>query len=355
MPDKRKIQFVIWTENPGGIEKILMYYPTNLSEFKYSIYVLRPRPPKNVGLFTESLFDEKKYGSLNNRKLYRYFYNYTRKNRNSVFHVFNAGPAILFILKLAGCRHIIYHIHGTVYWKKPHLKSPTKLLWKMALSKRIKIIANSGFSRKVFQDKISAKYPVEVIYNPFPTDKYSSGNKEINKRDLSVFYVGRLVDGKNLFLWIDIAKKINEYDDKITFHFYGKGKLEDELKAYVDQLGLKQNFNFHGYVEKIEEVYSKHDLLLFLSEYESFGNVVVESILSGTPVVAKPIPSIKEIFNDFPEFLLNEGNDYAEQVIQRLKRLEQLEQLSIKAKEDFANRFSMENHMKLFKTLYEQS
>lgn len=354
MPDKRKIHFVIWTESPGGIEKILMYYPAKLSDFTYSIYVLRPRPSENLALFTESLFDEKKYGSLSNRKLYKDFYNYTRKNKNSVFHVFNAGPAILFLLKLAGCKHIIYHIHGTVYWKKSYLKYPTKYLWKLALSKRIKIVANSEYSRKVFQDRISAKYNIEPIYNPFPIDQYSLGDNEKCGGDLSLFYVGRLVDGKNLFRWIDIAKELSENFNKISFHFYGKGNLEEALKTYVERSGLKENFYFHGYVEAVEGIYSKHDLLLFLSEYESFGNVVVESILSGTPVLAKPIPSIKEIFADFPEFLLNEKKDYTGQIIQKLKKLQQLEDSSIRARKDFTRKYSMEKHMEMFKNLYEE-
>ena len=44
--------------------------------------------------------------------------------------------------------------------------------------------------------------------------------------------------------------------------------------------------------------------MMFLSEYELFGNAVVESILCGTPVIASDIPSLREIFRNYPQFLV---------------------------------------------------
>lgn len=351
MTDKKKITYIIWSESTGGIEKTLMYYPTNIKGYDYRIFILRPLSSR-IEMFNSSFFSEKKYGNQSNLKLYPELFKYARKNRDSVFHVLNAGPVILFILKMAGCTRILYHIHGTVYWKKNYKKVPTRLLWKVALSNNVKIIANSKHSKAVFQENINNNYPIEVVYNPFETPNDEGLNNA--HKDLSVYYVGRLVNGKNLYLWLDIALKLIRKFSNISFHLYGIGNLEETLKGYAIKLGIEDKVIFHGFVKEIETIYKKHDLLMFLSEYESFGNVVVESILYETPVIAKPIPSIKEIFTDFPEFLLTENKDYTEQVADRLENLTELKTKAKIAKESFTNQFSLGNHLDRFTELYEQ-
>ncbi len=356
MAKNRKVIFIIWTENLGGIEKILMYYPVNLKEYEYNIFVLRPRDSK-IEMFPEKYFHEKQYGDTKNRKLYSKLFKYARKNKDSIFHVLNAGPIILSILKMAGCENIIYHIHGTIYWKKKYLKIPTKILWKVALSNRIKIIANSEYSKEMFLQRANKKYAIKVIYNPFEIVEKKEFHDIVDKKtgtNLSVFYVGRMVNGKNLFLWLDIAKKLSEKFNDISFHFYGKGNLEKQLKEYVIRLDFGDKVNFHGFLKDIETAYRRHDLLMFLSEYESFGNVVVESILQGTPVIAKPIPSIREIFYDYPEFLLDDNRDYSDQIIEKLKNIDVLKNEAVKARKNFINRFSIQNHLRKIAELYEQ-
>ena len=356
MLKKQRITFIIWSENLGGIEKTLIYYPKYLQDFEYNIFVLRPRK-SNIEMFPEKYFYEKKYGDIKNIKLYFKLFKYVRINKNSIFHVLNAGPIILLILKFAKCKNIIYHIRGTIYWKKKYLKIPIQILWKIALSNRVKIIANSEYSREMFLQRANKKYPVEVIYNPFEIIEKKKSADIVDKKmgtDLSIYYVGRLVDGKNLFLWLNIASKLNEKFSDITFHFYGKGNLEKQLMEYALHLGIKDKIHFHGFLKDIEKAYQTHDLLMFLSEYESFGNVVVESILYKTPVIAKPIPSIYEIFSDYPEFLLDESKDYFEQIADKIINITTLKKQAVKARKNFLKRFSMDNHLSRIAELYEQ-
>ena len=92
--------------------------------------------------------------------------------------------------------------------------------------------------------------------------------------------------------------------------------------------------------------------MLFISEYESFGNVVVESILCGTPVVVSDIPSFREIFENFPEFLLTSPESLEESVIKKINQLDHLNYLVPKAKEEFSRRFSFEKHINRLKAIY---
>jgi glycosyltransferase involved in cell wall biosynthesis len=102
----------------------------------------------------------------------------------------------------------------------------------------------------------------------------------------------------------------------------------------------------------VKNVYQENDLLLFLSKHESFGNVVVESVLTQTPVIASAIPAMKEIFSEYPEFLVELDNHIFDSIICKLKNLDSLKISVSKARKDFARKFNAENHMNRIKELY---
>lgn len=351
---KQTINLIIWNEHQGGIEKILMNYPMNLDRFDFNVFVLRPNT-SGIDMYQAAYLKSKTYGNASNRKLFPDFYKYARNHRNEIFHVLSAGPVILSILKLAGCKRIVYHIHGTIYWKKKYLKTPIRALWRFSLSKTVKIASNSKYSRSMFLERANGQYPVQVIYNPFTIP----GREEVALKrqwdDLRIFFVGRLARGKNLYLWLDIAKKLSHEFDNISFHLYGKGPYEESLKEYAKKLGISKQVSFHGFLQNIEESYKNNDLLMFLSEYESFGNVVVESVLYETPVLAKPIPAMQEIFEGYPDFLLDESKEYADQVIEKIKSIDKLRKTAKEANNDFREKFSLQSHLKQFENLYERS
>jgi glycosyltransferase involved in cell wall biosynthesis len=112
--------------------------------------------------------------------------------------------------------------------------------------------------------------------------------------------------------------------------------------------------SLQGHQRDIENAYRKADAVLFLSEYESFGNVVVECILCGTPVIALPIPVMKEIFRDFPQFVLNDHENLKEQVLFKLLQLAELKKLAKCARESFQKRFSVEQHIQSLQNIYSE-
>ncbi|HAX93699.1 MAG TPA: hypothetical protein DCY25_07115, partial [Bacteroidales bacterium] len=102
------------------------------------------------------------------------------------------------------------------------------------------------------------------------------------------------------------------------------------------------------------QVYREADLLLFLSEYESFGNVVVESILCGTPVLVSDIPGLKEILSDFPEFVLTSRSDTATEILNKLENMRFLRERTAVARNIMSERFSSGRHFKALASLCER-
>lgn len=377
-----KVTLVTWQISGGGIEKILTDYLKYLkNEIDFTVYSLRTlRKSDYKDILSSGNTVNLCSGHNRNLILYRKFLFYALRNKNHVFHLFNAGPVILLILRLAKVKMIIYHIHGTIYWQSPWEKKMREIPWHLALYRsnhlhNMHFLANSEFSKKRFLEQISSCVNINVLYNPFDINRFTPVTPvtpvipvipviplenriipgQAKKKAKKIVYVGRLVKGKNLFLWLDVAKYILNYFPQTTFTIVGDGNLKAELTGKIKTMGLENHIEITGHINDIEKVYQAHDLLLFLSEYESFGNVVVESVLTQTPVIASAIPSLKEIFINYPEFLVPLDNHIFEAIIDRLNRYDTLIESVIRARNDFIQTFNLEKHIKRVKILYQNT
>jgi glycosyltransferase involved in cell wall biosynthesis len=351
---KKKIHFVHYDAGPGGMEVLLPVIIKELPNFNFSVYLLRNK--KNGVNVYDGTAVPIQYGDNNNFKAYIKAFRYARKNRKEIFHVYNIGPVFLLIFRLARVKNIVYSIHGTVYWKSSLKKILFKTIWKLGLNKQIVLIANSEHSKNEFIKKVSNEYKIQVVYNPVDGDRFKGGKISRTDGKSNIIYVGRLANGKNLHRWIDIAIAVHQELPATVFTIYGDGALKNELTDYVSSHKAENYIHLPGFRKDIENIYREGDVLLFLSEYESFGNVVVESILSNTPVIVSPIPSMQEIFKDYPQFLLStDMKKWEEEVSDKIHNLVTLKQLALTAGKNFKERFGISQHMNALTKIYENA
>ncbi|HBN28736.1 MAG TPA: glycosyltransferase family 1 protein, partial [Clostridiaceae bacterium] len=101
---------------------------------------------------------------------------------------------------------------------------------------------------------------------------------------LAILYVGRFAAEKDMDVFIDTAKMLNEkYEDKIHFVMVGDGPMKkDIVKSDF------KNVTFTGFLqgEELSKVYASSDIFLFPSSTETYGNVILEAMASGLPTVA---------------------------------------------------------------------
>jgi len=347
-----KVHFVHSSAGPGGMEILLPEIVKRFPEINFNAFVIRPNlKGRNV---YENTNVEITYGHKRNLIVVFKLFIYVLKNRNEVFHVFNIGPLFLLMMKMSGAKKLIYSIHGTVYWKSPFKKKILHFLWQLSLSDRFKFTANSEFSKTVFLNKINPVQDIQVIFNTIDGKRFSPAAETKISDDILVVYTGRLNEGKNLSKWIDIAFDIHSKIPRTRFEIYGQGPLETMLRNKISEMNAEKYIFLMGFHKDIENIYRKADLLLFLSEYESFGNVVVECILCGTPALVSPLPAMKEIFQEFPEFVLGEEKDWNKQVYESLLDLSELKKLSLKARANFLQRFDYDNNLNLLAKIYDE-
>jgi glycosyltransferase involved in cell wall biosynthesis len=94
-------------------------------------------------------------------------------------------------------------------------------------------------------------------------------------------FVGRLETVKNPQLAVEAATAAGA---ELTIA--GEGSLEEPLRKWFRECDGGTTVTMRGFVDRPWELYATHRVLLVTSQYESFGNMIVESLAAGTPVVS---------------------------------------------------------------------
>lgn len=71
----------------------------------------------------------------------------------------------------------------------------------------------------------------------------------------------------------------------------GEGECRSSLEAQIRQLGIEDRVFMPGFVRDTAPYYQRADLHVLSSIGEGFGNVIVEALAAGTPVVSSDCPS----------------------------------------------------------------
>lgn len=156
-------------------------------------------------------------------------------------------------------------------------------------------------SRGVADDLIKlTKLPqekVHVIYNPIVTPElFAKAEETLDHPWFTpgeppvILSVGRLTPAKDyptLIKAFDLVSK----EMPARLMILGEGEERPRLEALIKERGLEEDVTLPGFVDNPYK-YMKHAAIFVLSsQWEGFGNVLVETMALGTPVVSTDCPS----------------------------------------------------------------
>jgi D-inositol-3-phosphate glycosyltransferase len=119
-----------------------------------------------------------------------------------------------------------------------------------------------------------------------------------------VLFVGRLAPVKGIDRLLTAFSYLANQNESLRLVVIGgDGQHTPELRELVRlsrRLGIERAVTFAGRVahEDLPPYYAAADVLVLSSHYESFGLVALESLASGTPVVATPVGAMESIIRD---------------------------------------------------------
>ena len=206
------------------------------------------------------------------------------------------------LMKFAGYRgNIVVSEHNTLSvqygrWGRLHRAA---LQASMAASYRL-ALARVGVSAGVCDD-ISAlsglpRQMFEVIHNPVPPRPMPDA-RSLERLDAlwaaprgaRIVTVGSMKAQKNHSLLLRAFAKMGRSDARLMF--VGTGTGEADLRALAAELRVDDRVVFAGFHPDPTPFYKTADLFVLSSDYEGFGNVIVEALACGTPVVSTDCPS----------------------------------------------------------------
>jgi glycosyltransferase involved in cell wall biosynthesis len=126
--------------------------------------------------------------------------------------------------------------------------------------------------------------------------------------------VGRLASEKNLDLVVNTYHTLRQSGRRVQLVFAGDGPYRSKLQTQCpDAIFTGMCTQTH-----LAVVYASADLLLFPSLTETFGNVTLESLASGTPVLAFDCAAASELVQDTQNGWLVAGDDAQRYVLKAL-------------------------------------
>jgi glycosyltransferase involved in cell wall biosynthesis len=141
-----------------------------------------------------------------------------------------------------------------------------------------------------------SSHSVRVIYNPVISERlFASSLEKVSHRWLGperpaiILAVGRLVPEKDFATLIQAFALLRKWQ-QAKLIILGEGPERQKLSALIRTLNLDDEVDLPGFVANPYPYMRQTNLLVLSSLFEGLGNVLIEALAVGTPVVATDCP-----------------------------------------------------------------
>lgn len=234
--------------------------------------------------------------------------------------VFYRDLLFVSIIKLFGTK-VLFHLHGKGIKEKAKSKFD-KTLYEYAFYKS-KIICVSSLLTNDIKDVFNGEY--FVVNNGVPDVDKKLIKLEVNYNSVAkILFISNLKIFKGIIVFLDslqiIKKKKYDFEGLIVGAEADLNK--EQLQKEIDKRGLQDRVKYLGFLfgNNKMKVISGIDIIVFPTLSDIWGNVILEAMQFGKPVIATREGAIPEIIDDGINGFLVEKNNPS-QIAEKLKIL----------------------------------
>jgi glycosyltransferase involved in cell wall biosynthesis len=301
-------------------------------------------------------------------KLYRLF----RKEKPDIVHTHTAkaGTVGRIAALLAGVPVIVHTFHGHVLhgyfgkWKTKFFQTVEQVLARCSST----IIAVSQQCKDdLVQYKIGTDDSIQMIPLGLDLDRFQSTDLEARKtlrkewgipHDAIVFgMIARMVPIKRHEDLFRAIPAVLEKHPDVYFAIVGDGERRDELETLVEELQIGHRCILVGFRSDLERVYQAIDCSVLTSGNEGLPVAIIESLSSGTPVVATNVGGVSELIEDGKSGFLAEAyniESISDALCKMISNSERFDEMGRISQEETLKKYSIHRLVKDVDECYQQ-
>ena len=224
---------------------------------------------------------------------------------------------------------------------------------------KIIVLSERQYNDIVHEYKIAPENKVIVIPLGIDLERFLSIEKsdnikhelDLNRDDILIASVGRLVSVKNIRMLIDVVKKLHNKDHRYHLCLIGDGEERTELELMSDS----EYIHFLGWRTDLENIYSGVEIVALTSLNEGTPIAIIEAMASGVPVVSTNVGGVGDVVKDNETGMLVESNDVnamCEKIELLMKEPAIKNKLTKRARQYVNEKFSYQRLVKDMELLY---
>jgi len=301
--DRQRVCFVIPSLAGGGAERVAVQVLNALDRSRWdrSLFLFERVGPFLADLSPDITLESADVTSRIGQ--WRALRRFIRKARPDVVVAFLSYWSALTATRAAGVGAKVVFAIGTPVgaflsdrdyrWSQPWNRRVFTTVMRTACALADGIIATStGVADDLIESVGSTAARIRVVHNPVDVRGVASAAREpIDSADEArwlrpvIVAAGRLAEAKNYALLIE-AFAILRRRTVATLFILGTGDEEANLRSRIASLGLVDSVHLCGFRRNPWSYMARADVFALTSRYEGFGNVLVEAMACGVPVVA---------------------------------------------------------------------
>lgn len=211
-----------------------------------------------------------------------------------------------FILRITlGSKYIMWHHHQPFFFENLPTTSKMKVAVLVTLEKLFcnlsyRVISNSSQTSDYLKylrvdDEKVIKLPLGIDFSLINSRLRAEPSTIFSDSKIEILMVGRLVWEKNYHLALDIINELQKKTKSIRLNIVGTGPEHYPLQQSIDEYSLSDYVRFLGHQNNPLALMRDCDIFLHTALTESYGQVILEAILSPSRVLTTRVGVVRDL------------------------------------------------------------